>query len=70
MPAGRILPCGEIAEKPLLDGTGYVREDVIGIRTDQPDRAHDDDQNNGQHDGVFGDILTALVLYQLLPNVL
>jgi hypothetical protein len=41
----------------LLNRTGRIREHVIGIRSDQPDRAYDKNQNYREHYGILGDIL-------------
>jgi hypothetical protein len=48
-------------ESWLLDGAADLREDVVGVGADQTDRAHDDDEDHGQHDRVFGDVLTFFV---------
>jgi hypothetical protein len=45
----------------LLDGTGNVGKHVVGVRADEANRAHDDDQNDGKHHRVFGDVLTGLI---------
>jgi hypothetical protein len=45
----------------LLDGAGHVREDVVRVGADQPDRPHDDHENDGQHHGVLGDVLALFV---------
>jgi hypothetical protein len=37
------------------------RENVVGLRTDQPDGANHDDQDDGQHHRVFGDVLTFVI---------
>ena len=51
------------SEMPFLlrDGTGYRREDVIGICADQPDRAHHNYQDNGEHYGIFSYVLAFFV---------
>jgi len=48
----------------LLYGTAYRREDVVGVSSDQADGAYNDYQNHRQHYGVFGDILTTIVIPQ------
>jgi len=45
----------------LLNRASYFREYIISIRTDQPNRAHHDDQDDRQHDCIFRDVLTAFV---------
>ncbi len=45
----------------LLNRTGNVGKDVVGVRSDELNRAHYDDQDNGQHHCVFGDILTLVI---------
>jgi hypothetical protein len=42
----------------LLNGTGCLRENTVRVGTDHPDCAHDEHQNHGQHDSIFGDVLT------------
>jgi hypothetical protein len=44
----------------LSDGTGGVREDSVGIRTNEPNCAHHDLENDGQHHCVFRNILPVL----------
>lgn len=46
--------------RPLLDGAGDVGEHSVRIAADQPHCSHDNDQNDGHHDRVFGYILTGL----------
>jgi len=50
----------------LLDAAANLGEYVVGIRPDEPDRAHNDDQNHSQHNCVFRDVLTLLIVPQLL----
>ena len=50
----------------LLDGAAYLREDVVGIRSNEPNGAHNDNQNDRQHDRVFRDVLTFLITPKLL----
>src|ERR1700683_2194164 len=49
--------CRAARADPLLNRTGDVGENVIRIRADEPNRAHDDYENHGQHHGVFRNIL-------------
>ena len=44
----------------LLDGAADLGEYVVGIRSDESNRADNDDQNYSQHYSVFGDILAFL----------
>ena len=50
--------------KRLLYGTPHGRKYVIGIAANQTDGTDNDHQNYRQHNGVFGNILTLLVLPQ------
>jgi hypothetical protein len=49
------IRCGR--QPQLLNRTGGIREDVVRVRADQPDRPHYQDQNHGQHHGIFSDVL-------------
>ena len=51
-----------------MDRAADFRKDVIGIRTDESDRAHHDHQDHGQHDRIFRDILTLLVRPKLMKQ--
>ncbi len=51
---------------PLLDRAADLREYVVGIRPNQTNRAHDDDENYRQHDGIFRDVLATLIFPELL----
>ncbi len=50
----------------LLNRTAYLRKDIVRVRSDQADRAHDNYENDGQHDGIFRDILALFVIPELL----
>jgi hypothetical protein len=50
----------------LLDSAANLRKHIVGIRPDESDRAHDDDQNHCQHHRVFRDVLTTLIRPELL----
>lgn len=50
----------------LLNRAAYLRKDVVRVRSNQPDRAHDNDENDRQHDGVFRDVLALLIIPELL----
>ncbi len=52
----------------LLDRAADLREHVVGVRTDEADRTHDDYQNHGQHNCVFCDVLTTLIVPKLLKT--
>jgi hypothetical protein len=41
----------------LLDCAADLREDIASVRANQPDRAYNDDDDDGQHDGILGDVL-------------
>jgi hypothetical protein len=45
----------------LTDGTGNGGKDVVGVPTNQANGADHDHQNNGQHDRVFGYILSSFI---------
>jgi len=53
---------GPVRPGLAANGAGYAGKDIVGIRADQPDCAHDDHQNHGQHHRVFGNVLALLVL--------
>lgn len=38
-----------------------MREDVVGVGPDEANGSDDQNQDHGQHDSVFSDILTLLV---------
>jgi hypothetical protein len=52
----------------LLQGAADAGEYVVGVRTNEADRAHDDYQNHGEHHCVFGNILTTLIVPKFLPK--
>src|SRR5262249_28335314 len=41
----------------LADRTGGLGEHGVGIRSDQPNRADNNDENHSQHDSLFRDVL-------------
>jgi hypothetical protein len=43
-----------------------LRKDIVRVGSNQPDRAHDNDENDGQHHGVFRDVLALLIIPELL----
>jgi hypothetical protein len=49
-------------EERLLNRASNLRKDIVRVRSDQPDRAHDNDENDGQHDGVFRDVLALFII--------
>ena len=49
---------------------GCLRENVIRLRADQPDRAHHDDQDHSQHHCVLGNVLSLIVGPQVLQKFL
>lgn len=50
----------------LLDRAADLRKHIVGIRTDQTDRADNDYQDDRQHDRILGDVLTAIIGPKLL----
>jgi hypothetical protein len=50
----------------LLDRAANLRKYVVGIRADEADGAHDDHQNHGQHHRIFRNVLTTLIVPELL----
>src|ERR1700730_9524224 len=47
--------------KALLNGAGYVRKHIVRVRADQPNGPDHDDQNDGEHYGVFRNVLAFVV---------
>ena len=58
----------ELAETTdrLLNRASNLRKDIVRVRSDQADRANDNDENDGQHDGVFRDVLALFIIPELL----
>jgi hypothetical protein len=52
----------------LLDGAANLREHVVGVRPNQPDRTDDYHENHRQHNRVFRDVLAALIVPELLQK--
>ena len=50
----------------LLDRAAYLRKHVVGIRPDEANRSDHDYQNHREHHRIFRDILTALIVPELL----
>jgi len=48
------------SQTELLKRAAYLGEDIVCVRPDQPDGAHHDDQDHGEHHGVLGYVLTVL----------
>ena len=46
----------------LLYRAANLRKNVVGIRPDESNGAHDNDENDGQHDGVFRDVLALFII--------
>jgi len=57
----------ELAETTdrLLNRASNLRKDIVRVRSDQTDRADDNDENDGQHHCVFRDVLTLLIIPEL-----
>src|SRR6478735_6024221 len=53
------------AMQPLLDGTGHVRENVVGIAAYQSYGADHNHQNHRQHHCIFSDVLTLVFMPQI-----
>ena len=51
------------------DGASCLREDVVRLRADQPDRSHHDYQNHRQHHSVLGDVLSLIVGPHILQKL-
>jgi hypothetical protein len=49
------------AGQVLLNGTRDVRENIICVRADQPNGPDNDDQNNGEHYGIFRNVLAFVI---------
>jgi hypothetical protein len=41
-----------------LDGTGSLRENIVGVGAYQPNRTHHQHEDDRQHDCVFRNVLT------------
>jgi hypothetical protein len=50
----------------LLNGAADLRKHVVRIRTDEPDRTHDNHENHSQHHCVFRNVLSTLIAPELL----
>lgn len=50
----------------LLERASDLREDVVGVRSDHPNRSYDDYQDHRQHYRVLGDILAFFIIPELL----
>jgi hypothetical protein len=46
----------------LLDRTADVRENIIGIGADEADGTDYDDEDDREHDGILGYVLTLFVV--------
>ena len=57
------------AVMPLLNSTGRLGEDCVGVRPNQPYCADYNDEDHGQHDSVFGDVLALIVLPELAKKL-
>jgi hypothetical protein len=40
-----------------LERTGHIGKGIVRVRADQTNRTHDQYKDDGQHDGIFGDVL-------------
>jgi hypothetical protein len=64
----RELPLLPRPADALLNRTSDVGENVVGVRADQPNCAHDDYEDYGQHHRIFGYILSAFLAPQSLAT--
>jgi hypothetical protein len=48
-----------------LNRTGYIRKYSVRVASDQTDRTDHQNENNGQHNRVLGDVLALIVPPQL-----
>jgi hypothetical protein len=66
----KLTPCRpvfhKLPDRCLLNRATYLGKHVVGIRPDEPDRAHDDYQNHSQHHCVFRNVLSTLIVPELL----
>lgn len=46
----------------LLNRAPNLRKDIVRVRSDEADRTHDNDENDGQHDRVFRDVLALFII--------
>jgi len=53
-----------------LYGAAYRGEYVVGIATDQTNRAHNDNENYCQHHGVLGNVLSFIALPQTAKEII
>ena len=52
----------------LLDRAANLREHVVGVRADQSNRTNNNYENHCQHDCVFRNILTSIILPKLFDK--
>ena len=57
-------------ECPLLNRAGDGRKCIVGVASDQANRAHHQHQDDGQHDRIFSDVLALVALTELANEVL
>jgi hypothetical protein len=50
-----------VVQESLLQRAGSAGKRIVGVRTNQPYRADHNDEDRGQHDGIFGNVLTSIV---------
>ena len=63
--AKRPQPCRRL----LGNAAGSLRKHGVGVRPNQANRANDNDENHGQHNSIFRDILATLVTPHLLKEL-
>ena len=51
------IAAGLVRPLLLIEAAAYLRENVVGIGTDQSDRAHDEHKDDSQHDSILRDVL-------------
>ena len=53
------------AGRSLLNRTGDGREHVICVRSNEANGSNDQHEDYGQHDRIFGDVLTVVVFQEV-----
>jgi hypothetical protein len=66
-PSGKKVSPSELPM--LLNRAGYRRKCVVGIASDQANRAYHQHQDDGQHDGILGDILAIIAPTELANQI-
>jgi len=48
-------------EQPLLDGTRYAGENVVGVCADYAESSDDDHEDHSQHHSIFRNVLSLIL---------